>query len=830
MTRGPRTPALAGLEGLLEAVFLVDGPDKRIAWANAEAARLVGLPQDALDGRAITELFRAPEDACFWSEVQSGKSATLRSLTRLDRPDGAVRHVERRVSRIDCPLPSAGDALSDGRDGRDGEAEASWLVSAVDLTDQRKTEDELEQVAAELRATLESTADGVLVCGLEGTIRAFNRRFAQLWNVPKELLVQRDDAAVHARLAASVHDPVAYASRLEAIFARPETEASDVLTLRSGRLLQRQALPQVSRGRVVGRVFSFHDITVQTETEDGLRVAAKVFDASPDAVFIADAAHRIVSVNPACSKLARAPLGALTGTSAIDLFQDRDAGRLFTEVQRCWASDGVWEGEVWHRRLDGSVCPVRLSWVVLRDASGECAQSIGFYRDLSGQRAAQQRIEELAYSDVLTGLPNRLLLARRVAHTLRDQDGATTPFAVLFLDLDRFKNINDALGHHFGDRVLVKVAERIKSCLRLADTLCRLGGDEFVVHLHDADAPSAEAVAQRILESLSQPITLDGMRFSFSCSIGLALYPQDGDTLDDLVRHADTAMFRVKEHGRGSYRFYQPHMNVNLLSRVKMEHALRDALERNQLRLHYQPQIDMASGEIVGAEALIRWTDPDLGPVSPGVFIPLAEESGTIVQIGAWVLEEGVRQAAMWAGAGTPLPVSVNVSPLQFRQADFVERVAAAIRVSGLPAGLLELELTESILLQEADEALDRLHALAALGVRLAIDDFGTGYSSLAYLKRFPIHRLKIDQSFVRGLPDDASDRAIVLAMTSLAHALGFDVVAEGVETLAQRDCLRGLSCRLFQGFLCAPGMPAEELTQRMRVRPFFSGPQPSPA
>jgi diguanylate cyclase (GGDEF)-like protein/PAS domain S-box-containing protein len=827
MTVGPALPSLALLDGLLEAVFVVQGSDGRLLWANAEAARMVGLPLETVVGRVITEYFRAPEDACFWSEVRSGSQASLRSLTRVDRPDGAVRHVDRQVHPGTWALPASDSARPDASATA---PEQTWIISAVDVTERRNTEDELEQVAAELRATLESTADGVLVCSLEGAIRAFNRRFAQLWNIPKEMLLRRDDAAVHARLAASVDDPVAYASRLEAIFAQPEAEATDVLVLRSGRLLQRISLPQVSRGRVMGRVFSFHDITVQTETADGLRIAAKVFDASPDAVFIADAEHRIVSVNPACSKLARAGAGSLTGTSAIDLFQDRDAGRLFTEVQRCWASVGVWEGEVWHRRVDGSVCPVRLSWVILRDTKADSAQSIGFYRDLSGQRAAQQRIEELAYSDVVTGLPNRLLLARRVSHVLRDQAGTVTPFAVLFLDLDRFKNINDALGHHFGDRVLVKVAERIKSCLRLADTLCRLGGDEFVVHLHDADAPSAEGVAQRILESLGQPITLDGMRFSFSCSIGLALFPQDGETLDDLVRHADTAMFRVKEHGRGSYRFYQPHMNVNLLARVKMEHALRDAVERNQLRLHYQPQINIATGEIVGAEALLRWTDPELGPVSPGVFIPLAEESGAIVRIGAWVLEEGVRQAGLWLQAGTPLPVSVNVSPLQFRQADFVDRVAAAIRISGLPPHLLELELTESILLQEADEALQRLRALATLGVRLAIDDFGTGYSSLSYLKKFPIHRLKIDQSFVRGLPDDASDRAIVRVMTSLGEALGFDVVAEGVETLAQRDCLISLACPLFQGFLCAPGMPADELTKRLSMSPFFSDPAPTAA
>lgn len=802
-------------DGLLESVLLVEPVELRIEFCNQAAVTLLGMDRQALIGRLITDVLRTPEDAAFWAEALSGVATSLRSHTQVAHQTGGVIQVLRQVQRFpsvtsevlpDMPPPPCG-----------------WLVSLVDMTEHRRMEDELELVVSELRATLDSTADGMLVCALDGSIRGFNRRFAQLWDVPKDLLMRRDDSAVHALLQAGVIDGAAYARQLEKIFSDSEADVTDTLVLRNGRLLQRHALPQVSRGRVIGRVFSFHDITVQFTAEEGLRLAAKVFDACPDAIFIADIAHRIVSLNPAAVVLTRTSAGELTGSSAIDLFQNPDSDRWFTEVEKAWKASGLWEGEVWHRRSDGSTCPVRLSWVVLPGAKEHETQSVGFFQDLTSQRASQQRIEELAYSDVLTGLPNRFLFARRVGRALRNAgSGTAVPFAVLFVDLDRFKNINDALGHHFGDRVLVKIAERLGSCLRLADTLCRLGGDEFVIHLHESDMRSAEAVARHIIKALAQPIQLDEMKFSFGCSIGVALYPLDGDTLDDLVRHADTAMFKVKQHGRGSYRFYQPSMNVNSLSRVRMEHALRDAIERRQFRLHYQPQIDMASGELVGVEALIRWTDPGLGEVSPGVFIPLAEESGAIIAVGAWVLEEGVRQAAAWAAAGTPLPVSINVSALQFRQADFVDRVAAAIRMSGLPAYLLELELTESILVQEVDEALQRLDALAALGVRLAIDDFGTGYSSLGYLKRFPIHRLKIDQSFVRGLPDDLSDRAIVRAMTSLAAALGFDVVAEGVETAAQRDCLIDLGCGRFQGFLCAPALPAESLTRRMQIRPFY--------
>ena len=308
------------------------------------------------------------------------------------------------------------------------------------------------------------------------------------------------------------------------------------------------------------------------------------------------------------------------------------------------------------------------------------------------------------------------------------------------------------------------------------------------------------------------------MSFSVGCSIGVALYPDDGRTLDDLVKCADIAMSRVKEHGRGNFRFYQPQMNVDLLSRMKMDYAMRQAMEKGLFRLHYQPQIALDSGCLLGVEALIRWTDVEFGNVSPALFIPLAEETGFIVAIGNWVLGEAVRQATLWQLADQAVTVSINVSATQFQQADFVERVERAIQSAGLRPGLLELELTESILVRDVDETLARLHQLARLGVGMSIDDFGTGYSSLAYLKKFPISKLKIDRSFVMGLPDDESDRAIVSATIGMARALGLTVVAEGVETVAQRDYLAALECESFQGYLCSPGLPAVEF-ERLRSR-----------
>ena len=421
---------------------------------------------------------------------------------------------------------------------------------------------------------------------------------------------------------------------------------------------------------------------------------------------------------------------------------------------------------------------------------------------------------------MLTGLPNRLMLAQRVEFALRIAERNKGQFAVFFLDLDRFKNINDSLGHAFGDRVLIEVAERIKTCLREVDTLCRLGGDEFVIFLQEADAHGAEVGAQRILQAVSRPFQIDAMNFSVGCSIGVALYPGDGRTLDELIQYADTAMYRVKERGRGSFRFYQPQMNVDVLSRMKLDHAMRQAMQQQLFRLHYQPQVDLASGALVGCEALVRWHDAELGEIGPAQFIAIAEETGFIITIGNWVLQEAVRQAALWQEAGTPLVVSINVSALQFQQANFVQVVAAALATAQLQPALLELELTESILLQDAEDALARLHELAAIGVSMSIDDFGTGYSSLAYLKRFPISKLKIDRSFVTGLPEDEGDRAIVSAIVGMARALKLDVVAEGVEHEAQRQYLLSLNCASYQGYLCSAALPAADFEVLMAQLP----------
>lgn len=793
------------LDALLEAVWLVDEESLTITMTNRAASVLTGLSAQEMVGRSVQTLAATPQAQALWSQREPiASSYSAQFLTHVLNRENRLIAVEQRVQRIAAPHGSM------------------LMVMMLDRSEQQASERELETLLSELRATLDSAADGILVCAINGRLRAFNQRLATLWNMPRELLVQRNDAAVQRHMLQQVRKPENYLARLEAIATDPLCESTDILALYSGTVIERRSVPQLVRGLPVGRVYSFRDITHQAEIQAGLRLAAHVFDSSLDAIFIADSQQRIIRMNPGCERLVGQSESHFRGFCALTLFASSKQegppnGRdLLAQVQTAWQQEGFWEGELSLLRESAPACAVHLSWVALHDDSGIMVQSIGFMRDLTAQHAAQKRIEELAYSDTLTGLPNRLMLARHMNDVIAQAQLHGGHFAILFLDLDHFKNINDSLGHPFGDRVLQLVTQRLQVCLRQTDLLSRLGGDEFVIYLHGADTDIAQSVAQRVLDAMARPFVLDGMDFSVQCSIGMALYPEHGQTLDELIKQADTAMYCVKERGRGAYGFYQPQMNAGLLSRMQLEHAMRQALSLGSMAVYYQPSVCIKTGRIVGAEALLRWTDPQWGAVSPGTFIPLAEESGYIVTLGSWVLEQAISQAARWRHAGHPLCVAVNVSALEFRQTNFVQNLMKLLQAGDLPPHYIELEITETLLLQDAQEMAQRLVALAQLGVKLAIDDFGTGYSSLGYLKKLPIHKLKIDQSFVRGLPSDESDLAIVRAMISMGQALGIEVTAEGVENTAQQDILMQLQCDYFQGYLCAPALSAEAFIEKL--------------
>ncbi|MEW6694397.1 Cyclic di-GMP phosphodiesterase Gmr [Tepidimonas thermarum] len=782
-------------EGLMEAVWIVDPDTLRIRSANGAAARLLGVEREALIGQPVQHWIADPQDHVYWQEWQAGIAQTLESEALVRQADGSVRPVRRRVS----PLTLQG-------------GERIVLVAMQDLTEWQRARRQLETVLAELRAVLESSSDGILVCDLDGRIRAFNRAFADLWALPEALLTQQDDAAIWGHLATCVPDAHGFQSRLSELQRHPLLEAHDIVPLRNGRILERVTRPQLAQGRPIGRVYAYRDVTERAATEAKLRLAAKVFESSLDAIIVTDPQQRIVACNPAALRLAGLEATELEGQPVARWLSAPSRPDWARDVEVALLEQGYWEGELWLRHPDRPGVALMASWVLLRDGAGQPLNTVLFAKDLSEKLEAQRRIEQLAYSDPLTGLPNRLMLHERVGHAVRLAQRSGEVFALLFLDLDRFKSINDSLGHLFGDQVLIEVAKRLQRCLRQTDTLARLGGDEFVIHLHGADRTAAEKTAQRIIDAITRPVSINEMQFTLSCSIGIALYPQDGKTLDELIQCADTAMYQVKERGKGHYRFYQPRMNADLLARIQMDHAMREGLQRGEFELHFQPRVDLRRDAVAGCEALLRWHRPGEGLVMPGTFIAVAEETGLIARLGQWVLHNAVAQAARWAADGHPLQVAVNVSALQFEQAHFVQDVAQALQAHGLPPHLLELELTESILIRDADEALGKLQALADLGVALSLDDFGTGYSNLTYLKRFPLHRLKIDRSFIAAMPEDGVDAAIVAAIVQMGHALGMEVVAEGVERAEQLQPLRALGCDHYQGFWFARPMPAAAL------------------
>lgn len=786
------------IESVLEAVWLVDAVDLRIIAVNRASEELIGIPREQLLGCPVVDFASTSQDLFFWEDVAAGRSRAIRSETLLRRGDGGIRQIERRVSLLQVD-----------------QGPACFLVAMIDRSEQRAAEQQLENIIAELRATLESTADGILVIDMDGGIRGFNQRFAELWELPAAMLSDRDDAQVFAWLAEQVSDGDGYHARMGQIVRSPLLEADDILMLRSGRVLERVTLPQFARGRPIGRVYSFRDITRRLADEARLKLAASVFESSLDAIFVTDPRFRMVAANPSFERLTGWSFAELEGRPAARLLTGHATPSQLKAMRRSLVRSGYWQGELWARRLDGQPYPCLFSMVRVPDEHGSTLHFIGFAKDLSEAMAARQRIEELAFTDPLTGLPNRVLLRERFEMAINYARRDRGTFAALFVDLDRFKQINDSLGHGFGDRVLITVADRLRDCVRQVDTASRIGGDEFMILLAGVDAAGAEIAARRILHAVSQPVQVEDMSFTLTVSIGIAMYPEDGEDADELTRNADSAMYAVKERGRADLRFYQRQMNIGLLSRMKLDHALRQALVDRALDVHFQPKFSMDDQRMIGAEALVRWTDPELGVVSPARFIPVAEESGAIIPLGRFVLESTLARLAAWWRDGLCVPIAVNVSALQFHQSDFVDSVAEGLRRRGLPGEALELELTESILIADAEDAMRRLTALSALGVRLAIDDFGTGYSSLSYLKRFPIERIKIDRSFIADLPGSTESEAIVVAIIQMGRALRLSVTAEGVETEAQRRFLLDAGCHEMQGWLMAPALPSDEFERR---------------
>jgi len=470
------------------------------------------------------------------------------------------------------------------------------------------------------------------------------------------------------------------------------------------------------------------------------------------------------------------------------------------------------------RRYDGEYRWIRDDGCPRYTSEGEFIGYIGYCLDITGRKQDEDLIQRLAHFDVLTGLPNRVLFTDRINHALSMAQRSQGQLAVLFLDLDHFKNVNDTLGHRIGDALLIEVAKRLKSAMREGDTASRLGGDEFILVLPGTDVNGAVHVAEKLLETVAQLCRIEQHELVITPSIGIAMYPDDGEDFDTLSKCADVAMYRAKHDGRNNYRFFTPEMQTHSVRTLQLENALRYALERDEFSLHYQPQISMQDGRIIGAEALLRWQHPRLGMVSPAEFIPIAESSGQILQIGEWVLRTAAHQMKSWMDSGLePMIIGVNLSAVQFRNPNLPELVTQILDSVKLPPQYLELELTEGVAMDDPLGAIAVMDSLHERGIRMSIDGFGTGYSSLSYLKRFRVYKLKIDQSFVRDITDDPEDKAIVSAIISLASSLGLQTIAEGVETEGQLAFLREQGCNEVQGYYFSKPLPAEKFEAFVR-------------
>ncbi|SIQ27538.1 EAL domain-containing protein [Marinobacterium stanieri] len=553
----------------------------------------------------------------------------------------------------------------------------------------------------------------------------------------------------------------------------------------------------------------------QTRVQDALHLSSRVIEYSHSAITVTDAQGYIIATNPAFTQLSGYTQDEVIGRKPDVLRSGLQSETLNDSFWKALEEDGYWRGEIWSRRKDGSRYLQWLTASAVRDSKGAITHFIGISDDITENKEAMERIDFLAYHDPLTELPNRQLARDRMEQELtRAKREVDARFALLFVDLDQFKSINDALGHTQGDDLIRAAAERLVETVRETDTVSRQGGDEFLIMLTgDIEMHAVSSICTKVLSAMARPFDLAGQRVSISASIGVAMYPDDGTCFDSLMKKADMAMYSAKEAGRNAYRFFTNKMNVDVMDRIMVRNSLLRALERREFVLHYQPQLDIKSGHIVGVEALIRWENPDIGIVPPDRFIPVAESSGLIVEIGRRVLQEACRQLKAWQEEFglADFVMAVNISALQFTRGDLYEAVSSAIRESGIDASNLELELTESILLKEADQALEVMSRLRKLGVKMSIDDFGTGYSSMAYLKRLSVDKLKIDRSFVKDIDVDSEDAAIAHAVISLGHILGLTIIAEGVENEAQLAFLHAHGCDQYQGYYYSRPLPAAE-------------------
>ncbi len=800
------TTSLADREQLLStfvrhvpaAVALFD-PDMRYLVASQRWLADFGLAGDEVVGRLHREIF--PQAAEKWSSIH--RSALAGAVTRCEeerfiRADGAVLWL-----RWEC-RPCK---VIDGR-------VETVAIFAEDVTRLKLDQDNLRTAEERWRFALDSSELGLWDWHVpSGTVFFSNQWKSMLGYQPADVgsglsewesRVHPDDMPdVLVDVQSMLNGEVPYYSNEHRVRCK---NGDYKWILDRGKVIDRD-----DAGNPVRVIGTHTDLTVMRERAAEQQLQSSLFMHSLEGIMICDPDTRIVAVNQAFSDITGYSQAEVVGKKPSVISSGRHSPEFYRQMWQQVGAEGRWQGELWNRRKDGRLFLEWLTINVDRAADGSVRHYYAIFSDITERKATEQRLVHLIHHDALTDLPNRVLLHDRLQLALTEAQRHRAALAVLYVDLDRFRNVNESLGHSVGDTLLVEVSHRLLQALGEGTTVSRHGGDEFTVLLPEGDADDAAHVAQNLLDALARPISLSGQQLVMSASIGIATFPADGQDVDALLQASDLAMYRAKQAGGNAFRFHSVELQQQVNRTLQTESALHRALRDGEFELYYQPQVGMAGGELVGCEALLRWRDPVVGMRSPAEFVPVAEESGLILPIGAWVMKTAAAQCKAWREAGLHrMTVAVNVSAVQFRQERFIEQVAEVLADSGLPANALEIELTESAVAGDPERAIALIQALHDLGVRLSIDDFGTGYSSLSYLKRFSIHKLKIDQSFVRDLMSDSDSASIVQAVISMSSDLGLTSIAEGVETPEQAAWLQQRGCNEAQGYLYAKPMTAE--------------------
>ncbi len=721
-----------------------------------------------------------------------------RALAHGDREQLLV-HIEGRDLRVQ---------ISPGH-GRAGSI-SSLVVSFIDVTDIVRTQAALSQSEERMNALMENTTVIFAMRDVAGNYIYANRRFVEFFGLDdKEILGRNDFSLLERDLAVSLWDGTLASLRSrQAVTA--EYPVNDVRGQRFLRVVH-QTLCDPS-GNPVALILEAEDISAAKYAEQQLRITARVFDQAGEAIVITDAKGVVQTTNKAFAAITGYTSEESVGRQVGHLLKSgRHSQDFYAEMWGALLEKGFWQGEIWNRRKNGEIYPEWLTINRVDDSEGRVEHFVSVFSDISDIKNAQRKAEYLAAHDVLTGLPNRTLFHDRLRHALAQARRKKERLALMFIDLDNFKDINDTLGHDVGDDLLRQAGNRLQQVMRDVDTVARLGGDEFTAILSDCDAEAASRISRRIVDELAASFDIQGRQLFVSASVGVAFFPEDGQDSNSLVKAADTAMYRAKELGRNRVEFFVPDLHVRLLKRATLESAMRAALDLGRLRLVYQPKFALRPGRpLIGAEALLRWRDPELGEVSPAEFIPVCEASGLIKDLTQAVQQILIAQLVTWRGLGLQVPpIAFNCSPRNMREADMADVLIAALEASGVPANLLQVEITEGALLENSEVVIGNLNRLHQNGVAVSIDDFGTGYSSLTYLKRLPLAELKVDKSFVDGLGSDPDDEAIARAVLSLASALSLRSVAEGVETERQLQWLEMHGCEVVQGYLLSRPLEA---------------------